>query len=95
MIFSYFLFNIKINLQIPNHPLTFELSDPERLEGESLNKMKITKIQTGQTTQVILREDNSVEVLSYNDATHKFELDYSIPNGGIEEFEMQLFFKFK
>jgi len=70
---------------------------PRKIGGgkEKPSKMKITKIQTGQTTQVLLREDNSVEVLSYNDATHKFELDYSIQNGGIEEFEMQLFFKFK
>lgn len=59
-----------------------------------ITKMKIIKSHTGQTKQILLRANNTVEVLSYNDSKGKFELDYSIP-GGADEFQMQMFFNFK
>ena len=61
--------------------------------------MKILKHFTGQTKQVLLKSDNTVDVLDYNDATGRFELKYSMPSADAseaeEEYEMQLFFNFK
>lgn len=56
--------------------------------------MTIIKSHIGQTKQILLYSNGQVEVLSYNDSNRNFELDYSIP-GGVEEFEMQMFFNFK
>lgn len=53
--------------------------------------MKILKSVTGQTKKVLLRENGQVDVLSYNDDTNNFDIDYSV-YGGICEYEMQVFF---
>lgn len=61
--------------------------------------MKILRYFTGQTKQILLKSDNTVDVLDYNDSTGRFELKYSMPSSDAteaeEEFEIQMFFNFK
>lgn len=57
--------------------------------------MKIIKEQTSQTKKIQLMSNGSVSVLSYNDATGIYDLNYTIDNGGDAEFEMQIFFNLK